>query len=322
MKTIVIGAGGMGSVIAAHLARAGEDVVVLARGTRAQQVRASGISIRGLTEFTVRVTVAERPEELDKADFLILTVKTFDTAPALAGLRHLDVGAALSLQNGVMKNDTLSEVFGPEHTLGCTAEFSAELTSDGPVLFTVNNGLYIGELPSGSSSRVEGLAETLTSSGVKAIASEDVRAKEWAKYVGWLAVAAIAVLTRLPVHAVLNNQYLASLCVDLVKEGCDLAKALGVEHVDDLATSPVGSLARMPTEEAVASLRTIGATMEERGFTNQRVSALQDAERGRRLEIEETFGYMIKTAAERGVAVPTMATCYQLLAGLDASFSH
>lgn len=129
-------------------------------------------------------------------------------------------------------------------------------------------------------------------------------------------------LTRLPVHAVLNNEHLAALCVDLVREGCDLAKALGVEQVDDLATSPVGSLASMPTGQAVASLRTIGATLEERGVTKQRVSALQDAERGRRLEIEETFGYAIRAAAERDVAVPHLATCYQLLAGLNASFSH
>jgi ketopantoate reductase len=42
---------------------------------------------------------------------------------------------------------------------------------------------------------------------------------------------------------------------------------------------------------------------------------LQDLERGRRLEIEETFGYAVNKAAELGVSVPALDACYRLMAG-------
>jgi len=48
-----------------------------------------------------------------------------------------------------------------------------------------------------------------------------------------------------------------------------------------------------------------------------KVSALQDLERGRRLEIEETFGYAVRKASEMGLQVPSLDACYRLLAGLS-----
>ena len=45
MKVVVLGAGALGSVIAGHLARGGEDVVVIARGERAGYLHQHGITI-------------------------------------------------------------------------------------------------------------------------------------------------------------------------------------------------------------------------------------------------------------------------------------
>ena len=51
MKIIVLGAGALGPIVAAHLARAGEDVSLIARGDRATFLRENGITIAGLNEF-------------------------------------------------------------------------------------------------------------------------------------------------------------------------------------------------------------------------------------------------------------------------------
>ena len=48
-----------------------------------------------------------------------------------------------------------------------------------------------------------------------------------------------------------------------------------------------------------------------------RQSALQDVERGRRLEVEETLGYTLSRAAEVGLAMPAIAMCDELLSGLN-----
>jgi ketopantoate reductase len=46
-------------------------------------------------------------------------------------------------------------------------------------------------------------------------------------------------------------------------------------------------------------------------------SALQDVERGRRLEVEETLGETLSRATEVGLAMPTIAVCDALLSGLN-----
>jgi ketopantoate reductase len=66
----------------------------------------------------------------------------------------------------------------------------------------------------------------------------------------------------------------------------------------------------------VAVLQGIGASLREHAL-EMRQSALQDVERGRRLEVEETLGYTLRRAAEVGLAMPTIATCDELLSGLN-----
>jgi ketopantoate reductase len=47
------------------------------------------------------------------------------------------------------------------------------------------------------------------------------------------------------------------------------------------------------------------------------MSSLQDLERGRRLEVEETLGYVVTKPDAQGVPVPTVETCYRLISGLN-----
>src|SRR5262245_19329151 len=153
MKIIVLGAGALGSIIGAHLVRAGEEVIFIARGHRAAFLQQHGIVIAGSGDFTVPVTVTTHPHEVQTTDVLFVTVKTYDTEPALASVRHLCVPSVLSVQNGVFKNEQLAQTFGWERVLGAAAFLSGELLPDGPVRFTVNRHLALGELPEGTSAR-------------------------------------------------------------------------------------------------------------------------------------------------------------------------
>jgi 2-dehydropantoate 2-reductase len=59
---LVLGAGALGSIIAAHLTRAGETVTVLARGAPTAHLRESGLRICGVADFTVPCTVVIDPQ--------------------------------------------------------------------------------------------------------------------------------------------------------------------------------------------------------------------------------------------------------------------
>src|SRR5262249_28332190 len=170
----VLGAGALGSVIGAHLARAGHSVVMLARGQRAQHIGKHGLTITGLVELAQPVRVLTDPDGLRSADTLIVATKTPGTAEALNRLRHVDLGVAFSIQNGPIKNELLSATFGPERVLGSLADTSGEMLTDGRVLFTRNVNILIGELPGGASPRVRSLAGIIDSAGVRASAVPDI----------------------------------------------------------------------------------------------------------------------------------------------------
>src|SRR5262245_36527838 len=103
MRFVILGAGALGSIIAGHLARAGEDVVLVARGDRARYVQQHGITVTGVGDFTTTCPVITDPQALRAADVLLVAVKTYDMAAALASVRHLEVATVLSIQNGVLK---------------------------------------------------------------------------------------------------------------------------------------------------------------------------------------------------------------------------
>src|SRR5262249_31709618 len=48
-----------------------------------------------------------------------------------------------------------------------------------------------------------------------------------------------------------------------------------------------------------------------------KISTLQDVERGKRLEVDETLGYAVRQSAALGIPTPTMEVCYKLLAGIN-----
>src|SRR4029450_8407784 len=92
MKIVILGAGALGTVLGAHLARAGEDVTLIARGQRAAYLQEHGATLTGLVDFTVPVRVVTDPQQVHEADVLMVTVKTYDMVAALASVKHLDVG--------------------------------------------------------------------------------------------------------------------------------------------------------------------------------------------------------------------------------------
>ena len=174
----VLGAGAIGSILAAHLAQAGHSVVVLARGERARAVEREGLRIRGLADLSVRVPVITDPAQLAAADTLIVAMKTHGTGAALERLRHLEVGTVLSLQNGVVKDELLAQAFGAGRVLGALADTSGELLPSGEVLFTRNVSLPVGEPAGGISERARRIAGLVDRAGVRSAAVADIEPRE------------------------------------------------------------------------------------------------------------------------------------------------
>jgi len=311
----VLGAGAIGSIIGAHLARAGHSVVMLARGRRAEHISTHGLAICGLAEFSTLVPVLRDPAQLRSADVLIVATKTPGTAEALAHLRHVDLGLAFSIQNGPLKNELLSAAFGSDRVLGSLADTSGEMLADGRVLFTRNVNILLGELAGEASLRADDVATTIDSSGVRATAVPNILSLEWSKFVTWVGMFALSVITRSVTWRYLIDPDAALVLVRLTREMGRLAAALGIE-LTDKANLPAATLCSGTEESAVQTVIEAARVFETRA-PEHRMSALQDVNAGRPLEVHETLGYALRKAAEHGIPMPLLDGFYRVISATE-----
>ena len=311
----ILGAGAMGSIVGAHLARAGYTVVMLARGARAAYLETHGLTIRGLVEFTTGVRTLRDPQALRSAATLIVATKTPGTAAALSALRHAQFDVTLSIQNGPLKNEVLSAAFGRQRVLGALADTSGELLPDGTVLFTRNVNVYVGELGGGESARAQRIAQALDASGVRATATAEIETLEWSKFCGWVGLMALSVTTRAVTWKFLCDPDSALLLARLVRETGTLARTLGIT-LSDRAVLPAASICAGSESEAVALVMRAGDEYRTRA-PQHRMSALQDIEAGRPLEVNETLGYAHHKARERHLQLPLLECFCRLIAATD-----
>jgi 2-dehydropantoate 2-reductase len=307
----ILGAGAIGSILGAHLVRAGRSVVMLARGKRGEHIQREGLRITGLVELSSPVHVLRDASLLRSAGVLIVATKTPGTAEALASLHGAHVGAAFSIQNGPMKNELLADAFGALRVLGSLADTSGEMLAGGEVVFTRNVNILLGELSGEASARARDIAAVIDSSGVRTTAVAHIRKLEWSKFVTWVGLVALSVTIRAPTWRYLTDPASVLVLVRMTREMGRLADALGIE-LTDKAVLPTASLCRGTEEDAVEAVMRVGREFASNA-PDHRMSALQDLDAGRPLEIHETLGYALRKAAGCGVSMPLVHAFYSVI---------
>ena len=311
----ILGPGALGSILAAHLVAAGHRVVVLARGERARNIQQQGLRIKGLARISTSVAVITDPSELRAAEVHIVATKTPGTQAALERLRHVEVGVAFSVQNGVLKDELLAGVFGADHVLGALADTSGELLPSGEVLFTRNVNLPLGEL-TGGAGRATRIAALIDAAGVRSSAVPDILAREWSKFTAWVSLMGLAAVTRSPTWRYLSDPDCALMLVRVTREVALLAQTQGVTLKEEGILFPLRPVLEAPEAEAVAAVRATGERLRT-DAPDHRMSSLQDLEAGRPLEVEETLGHAARLASKLNLSLPRLETFYHLVAGID-----
>jgi len=325
VRTVIVGAGGLGSVVGGYLAKAGYPVTLVGRAAHVETIREHGLEILALNgrHLVKEVQATDDARTVTAADLLILCVKTYDNEAALKGAAHLSgrVRCALSLQNGVLKDKALGGVFGPESVIGATTMIGATLAGAGRVRYTAPGITYIGEFDGRESERVRTVAEMFRKANLRIQVAPDIRSAIWCKLNHILPSASLSVLTRLEFHRILKDRTLATLFVELTRECAKLAKAQGIT-LDDFPGFEVKRLCEAPLLVAVASVQEDGRKMEEAGMTNVKISMLQDVERKKRTEVEEIIGYVAREAARLQTPVPRIDLVYRLVKGVSEAALH
>ncbi len=322
-RAVVVGAGSLGTLYGAALARAGARVQLLARRPHAEAIaRNGGVTVASLNGAWHAPLGADwRPERIEPAEIAIVMTKSHDTAPALASLAHLTdrLEVAVSFQNGIVKDMLLCDWCGEERVIGGISMVGATLEGPGAVSHTLAGPTYTGELPTGTSERVDRLAALLNAGGLPTIVSAQILAAEWSKLAHAGPSMTITTLSGLPFDQALRDARLADLYVRLLREAAAVAGA-GAEPVGLLdlpGTFPVRTFVDAEHDAAVEMVRERGRQITSTGATNVVISMLKDLRDGRRLELEAIHQYVVDEARRRDVSVPLSIETLAELRRLD-----
>ncbi len=304
-RVCVVGAGVIGSLYAAHLARATEVWVLTRREEHARALAEHGLRVSGKHELTASVCATSDPAELPAFDLGIVATKATDLAAAAARLEGCAPEATMmTVQNGLGAEEIVRR-HGSWKLLSAVTFMSGTRHSDTHVEYILDTETWLGPYAATTFDDAEEVAGLLRRAGLEARAFADLRPAQWAKLVFNATVNAVAALTGLPHdHHFADRERptdLGHLVHELVEEGKQIAAAAGIALHED------------PWEMNVLATR--------RGSAHY-PSMLEDVEAGRPTEIDLITGSLVREAERLGVPAPLHTALYRLVKAREASGSN
>ncbi len=226
-------AGAVGGYFGGLLARAGEDVLFIARGDTLRAIRERGLRVESVTsgDFEIRANAAGRPTGAWTADLALFCVKGYDNAAAIETMRPA-IGAdtaILTLQNGLGSGDELAAAFGRGRVLLGAAYVDA--AQPAPAVYREQGGacrILLGEPDGGESERGESLVRELGAAGIEAAVSADIQKTLWEKLIYICALSGMTCVTRSSFAEVMDTPQTAALAEAVVAEAAAVGRAAGV----------------------------------------------------------------------------------------------
>jgi 2-dehydropantoate 2-reductase len=298
MRIAVVGAGGIGGIYGASLAKAEADVTFIARGAHLAAMRANGLRVegdRGET-FISPVQATDDPAEVGAVDVVLFCVKLWDVENAGAAIRPLVAPgtAVIPLQNGVDSAERLIPILGRAAVMGGTAFVTGSIVSPGVIRQTgTYHQMTFGELDGAMSPRGRAFAELCAAGGIEGIFSPDIRVPVWTKFLLIVPLSGLNSVTRLPLGKYRAEPELWAMCEVIVRETVAVGRAEGVNLPADAEDKALKLIASMPDHHMT--------------------SMGNDLLRGNRLELPWFAGKVVELGRRHGIPTPANAFIYAAL---------
>jgi 2-dehydropantoate 2-reductase len=313
-KVAIVGAGAIGGWMGVHLARAGAQVSVLARGDTLIALQGEGLQLhQGGELHTVPVKASNQAADLGMQDLVVISVK----APALSAVAA-QVGpligpntVVLTAMNGVPwwflqgfggpvagrslqcvdPDGTIAHALPASHIIGCVVHASCSVDAPGVIRHHFGDGLIVGE-PSGEHTpRVQALHALLQQAGFNATLSPQIQKDIWYKLWGNMTVNPVSALTGATTDRILDDDLVRGFISNVMRE----AKAIGERIGIPIAQEP---------EDRHAVTRKLGAF---------KTSMLQDVQAGKPVELDA----LVSAVRELGQLTEVVTPFTDALLGLS-----
>jgi len=299
---LVVGAGAMGGLYAAYLAKVADVAVLDTNAVHVDAIRKHGLEISGRTESVTRPAAFTHAAEMGprRFDAAIVLVKSQSTEAAFHSIHPVLEGrpVLVTFQNGMGNEELLMKLTDLDVAHGVSFE-AARYDGPGRIHHLVHGeeswlGPARGKLES-----VAWLGELMTKSGIPTRVVADPRGAIWGKFIFNSVMNPIGAIVQGVNAARYNVPEMRSLIDDMAAECIRVAEAQGIK----LEFDPMYLVKKIRSGEAP--------------LTKHGGSMAQDLEAGRETELEAMTGYVVRKAKELGVPVPVTETVYRMAKGVE-----
>jgi 2-dehydropantoate 2-reductase len=306
MKTAILGAGAMGSVVGGALAQAGNDVILIdvVKDT-VEAINSAGLIVQDKAGKlqTVKIRATDRPATVGPVDLIVVFVKCYQTESAVrSGAPMLGPRTVvLSLQNGWGNGPKIAELVGPERLLIGVTYHSATTLAAGHVLHAGEGMTFIGEQDGRLSDRLTATADLFGGAGISVTPTTSILKEIWSKLALNVATLPTSASIRLPAERLLETKGMQRLMQALLREVVAVARAQKIPLDFDERWQAISDL--------LSKLA-----------PNTKGSMLQDVEKRRRTEIDVINGAIIEAGRQFDIPTPYNNAMFWLIKALESSF--
>jgi len=233
----IVGVGPVGSIMAAHLAKAGHNVTLVdILRAHMDEIKTNCLSITGFKEMNVPFSRANLCYGIDEmsgkdVDVVFISVKASVLPQILPILKQVAKPGMtfISLQNGLDNEDLIADFFGKENTLRIVVNYAGNLIDNGKVRMSFFNAPnYIGMIDPAAEKKTRTLAEVITAADLETAFTSDIRKYEWEKIILNAALSPVCALTRRTMKQMMEFEDTRGLAEAVLREGIEVAEANGI----------------------------------------------------------------------------------------------
>jgi 2-dehydropantoate 2-reductase len=288
MKICVVGAGGVGGLLAAVLRRAGVDVSVLVTERHLTAIRRNGLAVIAPSgRFSVEVQAEIDPYATGACDVVIVTTKMWSLEALVPTLQPLlkENTAVIPLQNGIDAPHVLAKALGWGHVVYGSASMNAAIEEPGVIRQkNPNYAITVAEAQGVESARLLEVKEIFGAAGISVEIGTDGPALLWNKFIGLVSNSSLCALLRSPMGVVQQDEDTWALYSAVFNEVVAVGRAAGI------------SLPPQKAEARLARAKTSPPMVMP--------SMAVDLVAGNRLEYPWLGGRVRELGREHGIATP------------------
>ena len=189
MKIVIVGAGAMGSIYAALLADAGNDVsVVDLWEEHIDAIRKNGLRVEGASggRLVHNIHAATSADDIKGCELAVIATKASGVGAAAAAAQSTltDNGLIVTIQNGLGAGERIARYVPTEKiVLGVAGGFGASMKAPGHAHHNGMDLIRLGEMQGGASPRLEKVASVWRAAGFEVKTFDDINQLIWEKFI-------------------------------------------------------------------------------------------------------------------------------------------